>query len=96
MFGVKGALNRSQIGEIIGQFITMMLFCGFVAAVIVHYQEWAWNVVDGFAKVAGDLGASKAKVEDPIFVGIQITKAIFCQTALNFDPQTAPKSDPLL
>ncbi|MDR1045352.1 MAG: hypothetical protein LBP33_09585 [Candidatus Adiutrix sp.] len=39
LFGVRMALQQSNIAETTGQFITLLLFAGFIAAVIVNYQE---------------------------------------------------------
>lgn len=77
LFGVKAVLNRNNLGEIVGQFISTLLFCCFIAAVIVNYQEWSWNIINGLGRVAGELGAGKYDAANPLLSGITLTKAIF-------------------
>jgi len=77
LFGVKAALNRNNLGEILGQFISTLLFCCFIAAVIVNYQEWSWNIINGLGNIAGELGAGKYDAANPLLSGIRLTEAIF-------------------
>lgn len=76
LFGIRMALQRSQTADILGQFVMVLLFAGFVAAVITHYQEWAWNLIDGLAGVADSLGASREAVEAPFKTGLALMKTI--------------------
>lgn len=86
LFGVKAALNRDKFGDVIGQFVSTLLFCSFVAAVIVNYQEWSWNIIRGLGGIAEDLGVGKFNSTDPLIAGIKITSVIFDK--LDFDVKT--------
>jgi type IV secretion system protein TrbL len=56
LFGVRMALQQSQLHEVMGQFVTLLLFAGFVAAVINNYQEWAAGIaVNGLKPLVGEL-----------------------------------------
>lgn len=83
LFGVKAVLNRDKLGDVLGQFVSTLLFCSFVAAVIVNYQEWSWNIIRGLGGIAGELGAGKFNSTDPLIAGIKITSVIFDK--LDFD-----------
>lgn len=83
LFGVKAVLNRNNLGEIVGQFVSTLLFCCFIAAVIVNYQDWSWSIIRGLSGVAGELGAGKYNSTDPLLVGINITDVVIGK--LEFD-----------
>ncbi|MBF0482132.1 MAG: P-type conjugative transfer protein TrbL [Desulfovibrionaceae bacterium] len=76
MFGVKAALNRTGLGEIMSQFIMMLLFSCFIAAVIHYYQEWAWNLISGLSNLSDKLNASKTNAKTPMAVGLAIVSLI--------------------
>ena len=40
--GIKAALNRDQLGDILKQFVMLLLMAGFFLAVITYYKEWSW------------------------------------------------------
>lgn len=77
LFGVKAVLSKHNLGELLGQFISTMLFCCFIAAVIVNYQEWSWNIINGLGNIAGELGTGKYDAANPLLSGIRLTEAIF-------------------
>ena len=77
MFGVKAIVNRNQLGEILGQFVMTVLFCGFIYAVITHYQEWSWNIINGLKGIAGELGPTSMDVENPLMAGYNMATAIY-------------------
>ena len=58
--GIKAALNRDQLGDILKQFVMLLLMAGFFMAVINYYQEWAWNLINGLGAIGRELtpGAS--------------------------------------
>ena len=53
--GIKAALNRDQIQDIFKQFVMLILMAGFFMAVINHYQEWCWNLIDGLGSIGKEL-----------------------------------------
>ncbi|MBI4804092.1 MAG: P-type conjugative transfer protein TrbL [Desulfovibrio sp.] len=77
LFGVKAAIGRDNIGEVFGQFISTILFCCFIAATIVNYQDWSWSIINGLNNIATNLGPSKYNATDPLIAGIELTKTIF-------------------
>lgn len=44
LFGMRMAFQQTQLSEIIGQFVMLLLFAGFIAAVIANYEDWAKTV----------------------------------------------------
>ncbi|KHK00251.1 P-type conjugative transfer protein TrbL [Desulfovibrio sp. TomC] len=77
MFGVKAVLNRHQLGEVLGQFVMTLVFCGFVLAVINYYQEWSGNIITGLKNIAGELGPSNLQIDKPLEVGYKMAATIF-------------------
>lgn len=56
IFGARMALQQSQLGEIISQFVMTLLFAAFIAAVIMNYQEWATKVaLTGLKSISTEL-----------------------------------------
>lgn len=41
LFGIRMGFQQIQLNEIIGQFVMLLLFAGFIAAVIMNYEDWA-------------------------------------------------------
>ena len=76
LFGVRVALNRNNIGEILGQFVQTLLFCGFVGAVIVNYQEWTWDIINGLSDMASKVGSTPFDAADPLKTGLKIVTKI--------------------
>lgn len=77
MFGVKAALNRTSIADLLSQFIVSMLFCGLVAAVIVNYVPWTKSVIDGLSELAGTAGASQYDTAEPLKAGLDVVKSLW-------------------
>lgn len=63
--GIKAALNRDQIQDIFKQFIMLILMAGFFMAVINHYQEWCWNLIDGLGSIGKELTPGGYSSESP-------------------------------
>ncbi len=74
-FGIKAALNRITIGEALSNFVTLLLFSGFMLAVINNYQEWSNNIIDGLSKVAGELNGGEI-TDSPFMVGINLVNKV--------------------
>ena len=57
LFGIRMVIQKSQINEIAGQFVMLLLFVCFIAAVIMNYKDWAEAIaIKGLKPVANDLG----------------------------------------
>lgn len=76
MFGVKAALNKNQLHEIVSQFVMTLLFCSLIAAVIAHYQEWSWNIINGFKNIAGEIGSADLNSKGPLKIGYDMAVTI--------------------
>ena len=90
LFGVRMVLQRTEPGEIFGQFVTLLLFAGFIAAVILNYREWAEAIaINGLKELVPGLTGNQVDAGTPIAImsalaekivetvkGIGITSAI--------------------
>ena len=64
LFGIRMAIQRSQINEIIGQFVMTLLFLCFIAAVLVNYREWGTAIaITGLNPVVTKLGGGAASFD---------------------------------
>lgn len=64
LFGIRMALQQTQLGEIIGQFVMLLLFAGFILAVINNYEAWAKAVaINGLKPVAASLNPGGGVIE---------------------------------
>ena len=77
MFGVKAALNRTNIADLLSQFIVTLIFCGFIAAAIVNYIPWTKSVIDGLGSLAGSAGASSYDAGAPLQAGLDVVKSLW-------------------
>lgn len=82
--GIKAALGRTPINEILSQFCMMLIFAGFMLAVINYYPEWSQNIINGLTKISGDLGGGKV-TDTPFRVGMEIVKKVFDNLSI-WDP----------
>lgn len=61
--------QRSDIGETLGQFVTLLLFAGFIVAVITNYQEWATGIaVKGLQHLTGQLTGNSVDAGKPMAI----------------------------
>ena len=77
LFGIRVALQQNNIAEVTGQFVTLLLFAGFIAAVIMNYQEWATGVaVRGLRPLTGELTGNSVDAGQPIALAAAIIEKI--------------------
>ncbi|MDR2724833.1 MAG: P-type conjugative transfer protein TrbL [Candidatus Adiutrix sp.] len=77
LFGIRVALQQSNIAEILGQFVTLMLFAGFIAAVIMNYQEWATGIaIRGLRPLVGQLTANSVDAGSPVAMASALMEKI--------------------
>ena len=74
--GLKAALNRDQLGDILKQFVMLLLMAGFFMAVINYYQEWAWNLINGLGAIGRELTPGGYSSESPFLTGMQLVKLV--------------------
>ena len=69
LFGIRMALQRSDIGETLGQFVTLLLFAGFIYVVILNYQEWATGIaIKGLHPLTGQLTGNNVDAGKPMAI----------------------------
>ena len=69
------ALNRDQIQDVIKQFIMILLFAGFVLAVIRNYQPWTDYIISGLLNIGTEIGGEEV-LDSPFLIGIRIIMKI--------------------
>ena len=74
--GIKAALNRDQIGDILKQFVMLLLMAGFFLAVITYYKEWSWNLINGLGAIGRELTPGGYSSESPFLTGMQLVKLV--------------------
>ena len=75
LLGIRVSLNRDQIQDTIKHFIMILLFAGFVLAVIHNYQQWTNYIINGLLKIGTEVGGENI-VESPFLIGIRIIMKI--------------------
>jgi type IV secretion system protein TrbL len=74
--GIKAALNRDQLGDIVKQFIMLLLMAGFFLAVINNYREWTWNIINGLKQIGMELDSGQYASDSPFITGMKLVKLI--------------------
>jgi len=74
--GIKAALNRDQIGDVVKQFVMLLLTAGFFLAVIDHYSEWTWDIINGLKSVGEGLSSGDYSSDAPFITGMKLVKLI--------------------
>lgn len=79
LFGIRMALQQTQLGEIIGQFVMLLLFAGFILAVINNYEDWAKTVaLNGLKPVVASLNPGGEIIEagHPFALAAKVWEAV--------------------
>ena len=74
--GIKAALNRDQIADIIKQFVMLLLMAGFFLAVINNYVEWTWNLINGLKSIGLELSSGQYASDSPFITGMKLVKLV--------------------
>ena len=81
LFAFAVILQRASVEEIFSKFCMMLLFAGFVWAVIINYNEWCDDIVNGFIDISTEIGSPGVNIMTPIEIGIKIFNQISFETA---------------
>jgi len=81
VFGVRAALNRGEIGEIISQFFMMLLFAAFCAVAIKYYPDWTHFLLDKSTGIASSVGGAAIELS-PMDTGFMILSMINDQCSI--------------
>ncbi|MDL2226463.1 P-type conjugative transfer protein TrbL [Deltaproteobacteria bacterium OttesenSCG-928-M10] len=77
LFGIRMALQRSDIAETLKEFVMLLLFAGFVAAVINNYQEWTTGIaINGLKPLTGQLTGNSVDAGQPVAMAAAIMEKI--------------------
>ena len=80
--GWKAALGATDIGTLFKNFCLSLVTAGFFLAVIHNYHEWAWNVINGLQKIAGEATTLLDASDEPFSTGLELAKKLFNQTEI--------------
>lgn len=77
LFGIRMALQRSDIAETLKEFVMLLLFAGFIAAVINNYQDWATGIaINGLRPLTGELTGNSVDAGQPVAMAAAIMEKI--------------------
>jgi len=77
LFGIRMALQRSDIAETLKEFVMLLLFAGFIAAVINNYQEWTTGIaINGLKPLTGQLTGNSVDAGQPVAMAAAIMEKI--------------------
>lgn len=79
IFGLRAALNRSEISEIISQFLMMLVFATFCVVAIKYYPDWTGFLLDKSRTIAGAVNGGHVEFT-PIDTGWEILTRIIDAT----------------
>ena len=80
--GWKAALGATDIGTLFKNFCLSLVTAGFFLAVIHNYHEWAWNIINGLQKIAGEATSLVNASDEPFSVGLELSNNLFEKTGL--------------
>ncbi|MCI7568972.1 MAG: P-type conjugative transfer protein TrbL [Desulfovibrio sp.] len=80
--GWKAALGATDIGTLFKNFCLSLAAAGFFLAVIHNYHEWAWNIINGLQKIAGEATSLVNASDEPFSVGLELSNNLFEKTGL--------------
>lgn len=71
VFGVQAALSRSDMGEVIKEFLVMLFFSAFCYVAIVFYQDWTRYILDRSTNISNTIGGTGIELS-PMDIGFNI------------------------
>ena len=81
VFGVRAALNRSEMSEILSQFCMMLLFASFCYVAIINYQDWTDWFLSESHTIATAIGGVELELT-PIDTGFKILQLVYDECSL--------------
>ncbi|UQZ88858.1 P-type conjugative transfer protein TrbL [Deltaproteobacteria bacterium Smac51] len=77
LFGIRVAIQQTNIAETFGQFVMLLLFAGFIAAVIMNYQEWSTGIaIKGLQPLTGQLTGNAVDAGQPLAMAAAVVDKI--------------------
>lgn len=80
--GIRAALGREQLPDTIKHFVVIILAASLFAAVINHYSEWAWQLINGLKQIGLELTTGEFSSDSPFITGLQLVKLILGKMSL--------------
>lgn len=75
VFGVQAALSRADMGEVIKEFLVMLLFAAFCYVAIVYYQDWTRYILDRSTNISKTIGGAGVELS-PMDTGFHILEMV--------------------
>lgn len=74
--GIRSALERPQLTDLIKQVATTIFFACVFLAVINHYKDWSWQIISQFQDIAKNLTPAQVHEGSPIQIGFTLCNKI--------------------
>ena len=75
MFGVQAALGRTEMADVIKEFLIMMVFAAFCYVAIVYYQDWTGYILSKQEIIAQNVGGTTLTLS-PMDTGFKILESV--------------------
>lgn len=75
--GIRMALKQASVKEIATEFIKLLLFAGFMYALVLHYADWASSIIEGLTGLAVRAGAPIAEPAAILGKAIELVATVF-------------------
>lgn len=80
--GIRMALKRAPIEEILSEAVMLILFAAIMLAVVFYYKEWANSIMNLFSQMAQDVGAPSSSPSDIFKAGISLLAQIWEESSV--------------
>ncbi|OEU69375.1 MAG: P-type conjugative transfer protein TrbL, partial [Desulfovibrio sp. S3730MH75] len=80
--GIRYALKRASVEELIAEAIMLIFFASLMLSVIFHYKDWANSIISLFSQIGVETGASNASPTAVFGAGISILGNLWAEASI--------------
>lgn len=87
LMGIRLALKRAELGEVLVEFIRLLLFASFMFTVIYYHKTWSNNIILGLGQIAEtELSAPPMEPSAIFWAGLEVVGRIWEKISLFSNP----------
>ena len=83
--GIRLVLKGTDVKEITVELIRLLLFAGFMYALVIHYDEWGPSIINGMTELAVKAGAPNAEPAAVLGMSMQFISMVFENLSWGFE-----------
>ncbi|WP_243545440.1 P-type conjugative transfer protein TrbL [Pseudodesulfovibrio tunisiensis] len=75
--GIRLALKKAELSEVLVEFVRLLIFAGFMYALVIYYKVWANSIIGGLGNIAVGLGAPLSEPSAIFAAGLELVSRVW-------------------